>query len=37
MPDDSLRLPVRDVTAVLADLQIARAYVVGHDWGATVG
>jgi pimeloyl-ACP methyl ester carboxylesterase len=30
----SLRLLAGDVMAVLADLQIARAHVVGHDWGA---
>jgi pimeloyl-ACP methyl ester carboxylesterase len=25
-----------DVLAVLADLEIARAHVVGHDWGAAL-
>jgi pimeloyl-ACP methyl ester carboxylesterase len=30
----SLRLLAGDVMAVLADMQIARAHVVGHDWGA---
>ena len=23
-----------DVTAILADLGIGRAHIVGHDWGA---
>jgi pimeloyl-ACP methyl ester carboxylesterase len=30
----SMPLLAGDVMAVLADLQIARAHVVGHDWGA---
>jgi pimeloyl-ACP methyl ester carboxylesterase len=35
---DAYRLPVvvRDVLAIMADLNIARAHVVGHDWGATL-
>ena len=32
----SLPLLAGDVRAVLADLQIARAHVVGHDWGAAL-
>ena len=30
----SMPFLAEDVMAVLADLQIARAHVVGHDWGA---
>jgi pimeloyl-ACP methyl ester carboxylesterase len=30
----SMSLLAGDVMAVLADLQIARAHMVGHDWGA---
>jgi pimeloyl-ACP methyl ester carboxylesterase len=32
------RLPVvtRDITAILADLGLSRAHVVGHDWGAAL-
>ena len=32
----SLRLLARDVMAILADLEITRAHVVGHDWGASL-
>ena len=32
----SLPLLGGDVRAVLADLKIARAHVVGHDWGAAL-
>jgi pimeloyl-ACP methyl ester carboxylesterase len=32
----SLRFLAADVLAVLADLEIARAHVVGHDWGAAL-
>jgi pimeloyl-ACP methyl ester carboxylesterase len=32
----SLMLLAGDVMAVLADLEIARAHVVGHDWGAAL-
>jgi pimeloyl-ACP methyl ester carboxylesterase len=32
----SLRLLVGDVLAVLAELEIDRAHVVGHDWGAAL-
>ncbi len=32
----SLPLLAADVMAVLADLQIARAHLVGHDWGAAL-
>jgi pimeloyl-ACP methyl ester carboxylesterase len=32
----SLPLLAGDVTAILADLEIARAHVVGHDWGAAL-
>jgi pimeloyl-ACP methyl ester carboxylesterase len=32
----SLLLLAADVGAVLADLDIARAHVVGHDWGAAL-
>ena len=32
----SLLLLAGDVTAVLADLEIAKAHVVGHDWGAAL-
>jgi pimeloyl-ACP methyl ester carboxylesterase len=32
----SLPLLARDVLTVLADLQIARAHLVGHDWGAAL-
>jgi pimeloyl-ACP methyl ester carboxylesterase len=32
----SLPLLAGDVMAVLADLNIARAHVVGHDWGAAL-
>jgi len=33
----SLMLLAGDVMAVMADLGIARAHVVGHDWGAALG
>jgi pimeloyl-ACP methyl ester carboxylesterase len=33
----SLLMLAGDVQAVLADLKIARAHVVGHDWGAALG
>lgn len=33
----SLPLLAGDVMAILADLGIARAHVVGHDWGAALG
>jgi pimeloyl-ACP methyl ester carboxylesterase len=33
----SLLLLAGDVQAVLADLNVARAHVVGHDWGAALG
>jgi pimeloyl-ACP methyl ester carboxylesterase len=33
----SLPLLAGDVMAILADLQVARAHVVGHDWGAALG
>jgi pimeloyl-ACP methyl ester carboxylesterase len=33
----SLPLMAADVRAVLADLGISRAHVVGHDWGAALG
>ena len=32
----SLLLLAADVGAVLADLDVARAHVVGHDWGAAL-
>jgi pimeloyl-ACP methyl ester carboxylesterase len=32
----SLRLLAGDVLAILADLKLARAHVVGHDWGAAL-
>ena len=32
----SLALLARDVMAILADLEITRAHVVGHDWGAAL-
>jgi pimeloyl-ACP methyl ester carboxylesterase len=32
----SLRLLAADVIAILADLGITRAHVVGHDWGASL-
>ena len=32
----SLPVVAGDVTAILASLQIARAHVVGHDWGAAL-
>jgi len=32
----SLMLLAGDVLAVLADLEIARAHLVGHDWGAAL-
>ena len=32
----SLRLLAGDVMAILADLEITRAHVVGHDWGASL-
>jgi pimeloyl-ACP methyl ester carboxylesterase len=32
----SLPLLAGDVTAILADLQITKAHVVGHDWGAAL-
>ena len=32
----SLRLVAGDVMAILADLEITRAHVVGHDWGASL-
>jgi pimeloyl-ACP methyl ester carboxylesterase len=32
----SMSLLVRDVQAILADLGISRAHVVGHDWGAAL-
>jgi pimeloyl-ACP methyl ester carboxylesterase len=32
----SMGLLAGDVMAVLADLEIARAHVVGHDWGAAL-
>jgi len=32
----SLPVVARDVLAVLADMKIARAHLVGHDWGATL-
>jgi len=32
----SLPLVAGDVMAVLAELEIARAHVVGHDWGAAL-
>src|SRR5262252_5745257 len=32
----SLMLLAGDVMAVMADLGIARAHVVGHDWGAAL-
>jgi len=32
----SLLLLAGDVTAILADLEIAKAHVVGHDWGAAL-
>jgi len=32
----SMRLLAGDVQAVLADQQISRAHVVGHDWGAAL-
>jgi pimeloyl-ACP methyl ester carboxylesterase len=32
----SLQLVAGDVMAVLAELEIARAHVVGHDWGAAL-
>jgi pimeloyl-ACP methyl ester carboxylesterase len=33
----SLALLAGDVLAVLADMAIGQAHVVGHDWGATLG
>ena len=33
----SLPLLAGDVLAILADLEIARAHLVGHDWGAALG
>src|ERR1700751_1798182 len=30
----SLGLVARDITAILADLEISRAHIAGHDWGA---
>jgi len=33
----SLLMLAGDVQAVLGDLKIARAHVVGHDWGAALG
>jgi pimeloyl-ACP methyl ester carboxylesterase len=33
----SLLLLAGDVQAVLTDLEVARAHVVGHDWGAALG
>jgi len=33
----SLLLLAGDVQAVLTDLKVARAHVVGHDWGAALG
>jgi len=33
----SLPLLAGDVLAILADLEIAKAHVVGHDWGAALG
>jgi pimeloyl-ACP methyl ester carboxylesterase len=32
----SLPVVARDVLAVLADMKIARAHLVGHDWGAAL-
>ncbi len=32
----SLPVLAKDVLAVLADLKIAKAHLVGHDWGATL-
>jgi pimeloyl-ACP methyl ester carboxylesterase len=32
----SLRVLAGDVTAILADLKITQAHVVGHDWGAAL-
>ena len=32
----SLMLLAGDVMAILADLKVARAHVVGHDWGAAL-
>jgi pimeloyl-ACP methyl ester carboxylesterase len=32
----SLSVVARDVMAILADLHIAQAHVVGHDWGASL-
>src|SRR5215510_7969787 len=32
----SLPLLAGDVTAILADLKIAKAHVAGHDWGAAL-
>ena len=32
----ALSLVARDVLAILASLRIARAHVVGHDWGAAL-
>jgi pimeloyl-ACP methyl ester carboxylesterase len=32
----SMGLLATDVLAVLADLEIARAHVIGHDWGAAL-
>src|SRR5208283_5063037 len=32
----SLPLLAGDVMAILADLEITRAHVVGHDWGAAL-
>src|ERR1700722_18091638 len=34
--DYSLLLLAGDVLAILADLEIDRAHVVGHDWGAAL-
>jgi pimeloyl-ACP methyl ester carboxylesterase len=33
----SMPVLVADVRAVLADLEITRAHIVGHDWGASLG
>ena len=34
--DYSLSLVAQDVLAILASLEVARAHVVGHDWGAAL-
>ncbi len=38
-PVDAYSIPVLagDVMAILAELQIGRAHIVGHDWGAALG